>query len=371
MADETLTADDGNSAGVGKKRFPRALLVAGVAAVVATGGIIWLTASPAAETTDNAYVAADTTTIAPRIRGFVAKVLVRDNQQVKAGDPLVVIEGREFDARLESALAELAQADANVAAAKAALSSQSVSVSLAQARVSASQSALKAASAEEGRALSDRRRNEALAQSGAIAARDIEAAQSTAIGAQSSAEQARSDIIVKQREVALASARRPELEAALQQALSARARAQAAVTLARQDSGYTFIRAPIDGVVGNKKVRVGDYVQPGTYLLGLVPQSEVYVVANYKETQTERMHPGQAVTVKVDALGDTQLRGRIESLAPGTASSFALLPFEPGTGNFTKIVQRVPVRISLEQGQKAVAMLRPGLSVTARVEVAR
>lgn len=356
MADETMAADESNSPAPPKKRFPRGLLVAGVAAVVAVGGVIWLTASPDAETTDNAYVAADTTTIAPRIRGFVAKVLVRDNQPVKAGDPLVIIEGQEFGARLDAARAELAQAEANVTAARAALASQSLSVSLAEARVSASQSALTAASAEEGRALADRRRNEALAQSGAIAARDIEAAQSTAVGAQSSSQQARSDILVKRREVALA---------------SARARAAAALALAEQDNGYTIIRAPIDGVVGNKQVRVGDYVKPGTYLLGLVPLGDVYVVANYKETQTERMRPGQTVTVEVDALDDTKLRGRVESLAPGTASSFALLPFEPGTGNFTKIVQRVPVRIMLDRGQKGLAALRPGLSVTAKIDVAQ
>lgn len=371
MADETTAVEESAPATTSKKRFPRALLVAGMATAVAVGGVIWLTASPDAETTDNAYVTADTTTIAPRIRGFVAKVMVRDNQQVKAGDPLVAIEGREFAARLAAAHAELAQAEANVAAARAALSSQSVAVSLAEARVSASESALTAARAEEGRALADRRRNEALAQSGAVARREIEAAESTAVGAQSSSRQARSDILVKRREVALASARRPELEAALQQALSARARAQAALALAEQDSGYTVIRAPVDGVVGNKRVRVGDYVQPGTYMLGLVPLGNVYVVANYKETQTERLRPGQAATIDVDALDDAPLRGRVESLAPGTASSFALLPFEPGTGNFTKIVQRVPVRIVLDQDQKGLALLRPGLSVTAKVDASQ
>jgi membrane fusion protein (multidrug efflux system) len=128
-----------------------------------------------------------------------------------------------------------------------------------------------------------------------------------------------------------------------------------------------LIHAPIAGTVGNRLVRVGDYVQPGSRLLTVVPMSAIYVTANFKETQTRNMHPGQHVTISVDALGSHTLRGTLDSIAPGSGSTFALLPFEPGTGNFTKIVQRVPVRIRFDSGQTLPDALRPGLSVDAQV----
>lgn len=145
--------------------------------------------------------------------------------------------------------------------------------------------------------------------------------------------------------------------------------ARAALDLARQDRRHAVIVAPIDGTVGNRQVRVGDYVQAGTRMLTLVPLHALYVTANFKETQTARMLAGQAVTIDVDALDGQHLKGRVESFAPGSGASFSLLPFEPGTGNFTKIVQRVPVRIRFDPDQRTVDRLRPGLSVTARVQL--
>jgi membrane fusion protein (multidrug efflux system) len=130
------------------------------------------------------------------------------------------------------------------------------------------------------------------------------------------------------------------------------------------------IRAPIDGVVGDRQVEPGDYVQPGTRLLTLVPIRSLYVTANFKETQVSRMLVGQAATIKVDALPGRKLKGEVESFAPGSGSQFSLLPFEPGTGNFTKIVQRIPVRISLDPGQPGLDRLRPGLSSTVTVRLA-
>ena len=147
------------------------------------------------------------------------------------------------------------------------------------------------------------------------------------------------------------------------------AQARATLDLARQDQRHTVIFAPVDGAIGNRQVRVGDYVQAGSRLLTLVPLHALYVTANFKETQTARMQPGQKATIEVDALGGSDLRGTVESFAPGSGSSFALLPFEPGTGNFTKIVQRVPVRIRFDADQAAVDRLRPGLSVTAKVKL--
>jgi membrane fusion protein (multidrug efflux system) len=162
-------------------------------------------------------------------------------------------------------------------------------------------------------------------------------------------------------------ARRATLLADRGKAGAAIARARAALDLALQDQRNAMVRAPVDGVVGNRQVQQGDYVQPGSRLLTLVPLHDLYVTANFKETQTGRMQPGQPATVSVDALPGQTLRGTVDSFAPGSGSQFALLPFEPGTGNFTKIVQRVPVRIRLDPGQAALQRLRPGLSVTARV----
>ena len=160
-------------------------------------------------------------------------------------------------------------------------------------------------------------------------------------------------------------------ETSIRSADAQSARAQAALDLARQDQAHTLIRAPIDGVVGDRQVEPGDYVQPGTRLLTIVPMRALYVTANFKETQTARMTVGQPATIKVDALPGVALKGEVDSFAPGSGSQFALLPFEPGTGNFTKIVQRVPVRIRFDSGQPGLARLRPGLSTTVKVRLGR
>jgi len=197
--------------------------------------------------------------------------------------------------------------------------------------------------------------------------RDAERVRATAIGAASARDRSRADRDVSSEQAAVTQARRPVLVAQVAQAEAAVARARAALDLARQDQGHTIVRAPIDGVVGDRQVQTGDYVQPGAHLLTLVPSRGLYVVANFKETQTKAMLAGQAARIKVDALGGDALTGHVESFAPGSGSEFTLLPFEPGSGNFTKIVQRVPVRILLDPNQPAVARLRPGLSVTAQV----
>src|SRR5471032_1436279 len=164
-------------------------------------------------------------------------------------------------------------------------------------------------------------------------------------------------------------AQRAEIQAALALAQATVQKAQAALDLAQQDQKHTTIFAAVDGVVGNRQVQTGDYVTPGQRLMTLVPLGDLYVMANFKETQTDRIQPGQKASVSVDALPGVKFSGVVDSLAPGSGSTFALLPFEPGTGNFTKIVQRVPVRIRLNDGQPALASLRPGLSVDARIDL--
>lgn len=352
-----------------RKRPSRRTLVVSLAALaVAAGGALWITGRPSSESTDDAYVAADSTTIAPKVRGLVSAILVRDNQPVRAGDPLVRIDPEEFDAKVQAARADLADAEAEVASARAAITSLDAEERLASANVIAARTSIRSSGAEAARAQADRKRYEALAATGAVARRDADVYSTAAIGAEQAAARARAMLAVSEREAGVTFAKRESLEAALEKAIAQRMRAQAALNLALQDQRHTMIRAAVDGVVGNRQVRVGDYVQPGTRLLSLVPLHDLYVTANFKETQTRDMRVGQPVDIQVDALGRS-LTGRIESLAPGSGSTFSLLPFEPGTGNFTKIVQRVPVRIAFDRGQAVLATLRPGLSVTAKVRL--
>ncbi|NKJ42285.1 HlyD family secretion protein [Novosphingobium sp. SG720] len=346
----------------------RTLLVSALALAAAAGGALWIMARPSVEATDDAYVAADSTTVAPKVRGLVGAVFVRDNQVVHVGDPLVRIDSEEFDAKAASGRADLADAEADVAAARAALVSLDAEERLAAAQVTAARTTIRSTAAEAERAETDRQRYDALVATGAVARRDAETYRATAINGAQAAARAKALLAVSRQQASVTAARRPTLLAALEKAQATRQRAIAALDLARQDQAHTIIRAAVDGVVGNRQVHVGDYVQPGSRLLTLVPMNALYVTANFKETQTRDMRAGQRATISVDAL-DHALSGRVESFAPGTGSSFSLLPFEPGTGNFTKIVQRVPVRIRFDPGQAANPVLRPGLSVTAKVRL--
>ncbi|WCM27723.1 HlyD family secretion protein [Sphingomonas sp. QA11] len=355
-----------------KRRFRvsrNPLIAAAIALVIAVAGIAWLLSPRTAESTDNAYLKADSSSVAPKVGGLVSAVLVRDNQPVRAGDPLVQIDAQEFDAKLAAARAAVADADAGVATARAALAGLTADEGLAAAQVRAAQTSIQSADAEYGRASADRDRFETLVAQGFVTRRDVERVRATAVGAASARDRVRADRDVTSEQAAVTHARGPVLLAQLAQAEAAAVRARAALDLARQDQGHTIIRAPVDGVVGNRQVQTGDYVQPGSRLLTLVPSQALYVVANFKETQTRAMIPGQVAAIKVDALDGDTLTGKVESFAPGSGSEFTLLPFEPGSGNFTKIVQRVPVRIRLDPGQAAVARLRPGLSVTAKVSL--
>ncbi len=345
----------------------RTLVVAVVAIAVAAGGSAYIVAPPSHESTDDAYIGADVTTVAPKVRGLVAEILVHDNQTVHAGDPLVRIDPEEFDARVGTAKADLADAEAGVASAQAALVSLDAEERLAAANVTAAQTSIRSANAQASRADADRARYEELVPTGAVARREADLYKAAAITAEQDAARSVALYDVSQRTQGVTAAKRATLEAALQKSQATVERARAALDLALQDQRHTLILAAIDGVVGNRQAQAGDYVQPGSRLMTLVPLNAVYVTANFKETQTVRMQPGQRATVSVDALTGGDLTGTVESFAPGSGSTFSLLPFEPGTGNFTKIVQRVPVRIRFDANQPGVANLRPGLSVTARV----
>lgn len=345
-----------------------ALMVSGAIVLAVVGGV-YLSAPKATVSTDAAYVQADSSTIAPKVRGLVSEVLVAHNQAVKRGDPLVRIDPEEFDARVASANADLRDAEAKVASARAALISLNVEEQLAASNIRAAQTSIRAADAQNVQAQADRERFDALADSGAVARRDVERYRAAAVTAQSTAERSRAEFDVSRNQASVTMAKRASLQASLAGAEASVARAQSALVLARQDQANTLIRAPIDGVVGDRQAEPGDYVQPGTRLLTVVPIRALYVVANFKETQVSRMVVGQGATIKVDALSGKPLKGSVESFAPGSGSQFSLLPFEPGAGNFTKIVQRVPVRIRINPGQVGLERLRPGLSTTVKVRL--
>ncbi len=350
----------------GKARL-RVLLVLAAAVVIGGGGVVWLRSAKASETTDNAYLKTDSTAVAPKVRGLVARILVSENQTVVAGQPLVQLDAQEYDARVASARAELAVAEAAVTAAEAALSRSGAEENLARSSSAEAATAIRAADAQAERAQADWNRYATLVEQGTVPRREAERARADAASASAEAERVRAALTVSRDGATVASRKRVELASGLEQARAARGKAQAALDLALQDQAASIIRAPVSGIVTDRQAQVGDYVQPGTKLLTLVPLTTLYVTANFKETQTGRMLSGQPAEVRIDALPGVVLKAHVDSIAPGSGSEFALLPFEPGVGNFTKIVQRVPVRLTFDPGQPEVKRLRPGLSAKVKV----
>lgn len=348
---------------------PRTAIVVAIAIALAVVGAVYIILPKNDVSTDAAYLEADSSTVSPRIRGLVAEVLVTHNQAVKAGQPLVRIDPEEFDAREAAAAANLLTAQAAVLAAKAAFGELDAQEHLADSGIAAARASVAAGEAQSEQAASDRERFEALANAGAASKRDADQFRASAISAASETERLRAQLGVSQSQAAATRAKRQTLAANLAQAEAQAASAQAALDLARQDKAHTTINSPIDGVVGDRQAEPGDFVQPGTRLMTIVPLGALYVTANFKETQVSRMTAGQLASITVDALPGVTFKGKVESFAPGSGSQFSLLPFEPGTGNFTKVVQRVPVRIRLEVGQTGLERLRPGLSTTVTVNL--
>ncbi|MEJ0025906.1 MAG: HlyD family secretion protein [Rhizomicrobium sp.] len=332
----------------------RALIVAGAAIALALAGAWWIALPASSVATDDAYLKADSTLVAPKVHGLVAAILVRDNQKVRAGQPLVRIDDEEY-------AQNLASAKADVQTAEAALGQFAAQRNLAAANAAAAAASIRAADAENARAAADRKRFDMLVAGGDVSRQQAEQVRATAASAAADADKSRAGFTASQQQLAMVEQTRAQL-------VAARARARAALSIAQQNLTHTVIRSPVDGVVGDRQVQVGEYVQPGTQLLTIVPMDTLYVVANFKETQTARMLVGQRAHVTIDALGGDTLDGEVESFAPGSGSEFSLLPFEPATGNFTRIVQRVPVRIRLDPGQPDLARLRPGLSAEVKVE---
>jgi membrane fusion protein (multidrug efflux system) len=333
----------------------RALIVGGVALAAILGGAGWIAMPASSVSTDDAYVKADSTLIAPKVQGLIGAVLVRDNQRVVKGQPLIRIDDEDYVQAVQSAEAE-------VQSAQAALDQLPSQQALASANARAASEAIRSADAEKTRAAADNARFSTLAGSGDISHSQADQARATSLRADAQAAQSRASFAASQQQVDVVARSRGQLVAAL-------AKAKAALSLAKQNLEHTIVRAPVDGIVGDRQAQVGEYVQPGTQLMTVVPLDTIYVVANFKETQTARMLQGQKARVEIDALPGKTFDGEVESFAPGSGSEFSLLPFEPATGNFTRIVQRIPVRVRITPGQAGAARLRPGLSAEVKVDL--
>ncbi|PVZ20071.1 MULTISPECIES: HlyD family secretion protein [unclassified Pseudomonas] len=319
----------------------------------AWGGWWWLRGQYL-QSTDDAYLQADSLAVAPKISGYVAQVLVGDNQAVHQGDLLVRLDARKYRAAADETRATIAAREADLARARAELAQQQASIAEASAQAQGAQADLAHAHAQY-------QRYAPLARSGAeTQERLAELANQQA--------QARSTLAARQAALRSAQARLATQQAQVQQAQAQLGVAQASDTQAALDYDDAEIRAPLDGRVGDRGVRLGQFVQPGTRLLTVVPVQGLYLTANFKETQIGAMRTGQRVSVKVDALPGRELTGWIDSFAPGTGAQFALLPPANATGNFTKIVQRVPVRIRLDVPGDLQGILLPGLSATVEVD---
>jgi membrane fusion protein, multidrug efflux system len=394
----------------------RIRIAVGAGLIVVLATTVWLWATAGRETTDDAQVDAHVTPVATRVGGMVVDVPVKENQQVEAGTVLVVIDPRDYQVALDKARAELATAEADAAAARvnvpitstATASNVSTArggVEQAQAGIEGAQQAVEAATARLATAQARQREAEANA---AKTAKDVErfkmllakdeisqqqydsavaaadAAHAATDSARAQVQEAQAGISVAQSQLTQARAGATQATAQLQTAQSGpqevtaqRARAasadakvlqqRAAVQQAELNVQYATIKAPLKGIVSKKTVEPGQIVQPGQPLMTLIPLEDVWVTANFKETQLEDMRPGQPAIIEVDAYGGRDFKGHVESLAAATGSRFSLLPAENATGNFVKVVQRVPVRIAIDEKQDAEQLLRPGMSVTAKV----
>ena len=306
-------------------------------------------------TTDNAQVDGHITVISPRISGFVARVLVDDNQHVKAGDTLVVLDDRDTKVRLQQAEADLRTAQASVNTGGRAGQAES-QLQATRAEAASAEASVAAADAAYRRASADLERYRGLAAKQIISAQQLDAAQEAE-------ESARANLQAARKQAAAANSQISASGAALRGADARLASAEAAAANARLQESYSFLIAPVDGIVARRSAEPGALVQPGQNLLSIVPDRLVWVTANLKETQLTDVKIGNPVEFTVDAYPDRTFHGKVESLSPATGARFALLPPDNATGNFTKVVQRLPVRIRVEQPDSGPTLLRPGMSV--------
>jgi membrane fusion protein, multidrug efflux system len=344
--------------GSSRKDKLRRLLMAGAAVAVLAGaswyGFDYWTVGRFLVSTDDAYIKADNTTVAPKVSGYLHEVLVGDNERVQAGQVLARIDDRDFRVALD-------QTKADVSAAEAAITSKRAQLDVQQAIIDAARATLDVDTASATFATQENKRYTDLAATGYGSVQNAQAAQSRNASAQAAIERDKANLASALKQVEL-------LKAEIVQATAAASRANALQHQAELNLSYTTIIAPIDGVVGNRTLRAGQFVQAGTQLMSLVPASGAYVIANFKETQLTNVQAGQPVDIEVDMFPGKPVHGHVDSLAPASGQEFALLPPDNATGNFTKVVQRIPVKIRLDSSS---VELRPGMSVIPTIQTRR
>ncbi|MER8405437.1 HlyD family secretion protein [Mesorhizobium sp. M1307] len=305
-------------------------------------------------TTDDAYVQADTAFISPKISGYVDQVKVTENQQVKAGDPLLIVDDGDYKIAVAQAEAQIATLSKTLDRIDAQTEAARASLKQAQAQKTADQAAADNAKRAQVRA--------------AQLLKTRVGTQAQLDDAQTAVEQANAALAGADAQIAAAQANIGVLQAQRAESASTLASLQLAHDKAVRDLSFTVLRAPYDGVVGNRSVEQGDLISPGQKLAVIVPMDKLYIVANFKETQLARLVPGEKVRVSVDAIDGQDIEGTVSSLAPASGAVFSLLPPENATGNFTKVVQRVPVRIDVPADVLKTGKLRAGLSVVVAVD---
>ena len=359
MAEENGADTPADESQKRKGLSPRAkLILLVILAVVVVSVFVWFvhykTRGQYLAETNDAYIRADAVTVSPKISGYVEQVFVADNQDVKAGQPLVKIDPRDYRAQTAQYQAQIDVAEANADNVRAGIREQEAAIVQARAQLASSQS-------DAAFAASQVARYAPLAASGAETQEKLTTLRNQAT-------QAAKTAAANAAAVAEAERRIGSLQAQVRQAQAQGEAARAQLAAADVNLGSTIVRASVDGRVGDKSVRVGQFVTQGTRMMSVVPLSAIYITANYKETQVGLMRPGQPASIEVDALPGVALRGHVESVSPGTGAQFSLLPPQNATGNFTKIVQRVPVRIAIDAGPEARKVLVPGLSVDVTVD---
>jgi membrane fusion protein, multidrug efflux system len=335
----------------------RGAIIAVVGLLALAGGAYyghsWWTTGRYLITTDDAYVGAKNATLSPKVSGYISEIAVEDNAQVASGDVIARIDDGDYRLAVENARDQIAVEQATVDRLGKQTAAQLAAVEQAKAQ-------LASAKAGETRAQLELKRQQDLATRQINSRQALEQAEANAQQAVASVQAAEAAIDAASANVDVLKAQQEEARRTLQQYKTALAKAD-------RDLAFTVIKAPFDGVIGNRAVQVGDYVQPTQRLASLVPMDAVYIDANFKETQLASLEPGQPVTISVDALPGRTLEGRVASLAPASGSVFSLLPPDNATGNFTKIVQRLPVRILVPAAVAEQSVLRPGMSVIVSV----
>ena len=335
-------------------RFRSVLLILLIAVPLIAGTGYWLLDRQNYETTDDAYLRSNIVLLSPRIQGYVTQIAINDNQAVKQNDVLLTIDDRDYQAKVLQAEADINEKIAHIQRLRAMKTSQQAHIETAGASIAAVQ-------ARREQIQKDLQRFNNLIDRGSAARQSLDKIQSESKqalaelkGSQASASAEHSQLTALDIEIT-------ETEARLQND-------QAQLVLAKIDLEHTQVKAPVDGIIGNRGVQLGQLVQPGVALASLVQNSKIWVEANFKETQLEHMRLGQPVTVTVDAYPDLELTGKVDSFSPASGSEFSILPEENATGNFTKIVRRVPVKIAFDSIENT-QQLRPGLSVAVKVKV--